>query len=269
MNPPSAPLHQEDITQPYFIIHSKHFHHAVSYLLQNIRDDDFDATASRILHLANFSMHERDGRSLSVVVRLVFKKATEDTSRSELYARLSRYITNQLSPLVRDEIINRTLDGKPITGGHIFLKYLLNQCQEDFERGLETEKEGSSGDQEQEDRRPRRLGLAKFIGELFKLQLLTERIMHECIKRTLSNVENPKGAEIETLCQLLKTVGELLDTPKARNHMDIYFGRMDELAKGGQVDSGIQLMLVVSSVIHPCRKACANSHAGCHQLAKA
>jgi hypothetical protein len=36
------------------------------------------------------------------------------------------------------------------------------------------------------------LGLIKFIGELFKLQMLTERIMHECAKKLLGNVDNPR-----------------------------------------------------------------------------
>lgn len=39
----------------------------------------------------------------------------------------------------------------------------------------------------------RGLSLIKFFGELFKLQLLTERIMRKCIagKGLLGNVENP------------------------------------------------------------------------------
>jgi hypothetical protein len=56
------------------------------------------------------------------------------------------------------------------------------------------------------------LGLIKFIGELFKLQMLTERIMHECVKKLLGNVENPEEEEIESLCKLLTTVGQILDT---------------------------------------------------------
>jgi len=46
------------------------------------------------------------------------------------------------------------------------------------------------------------LGLIKFIGELFKLQILTERIMHECIKKLLGNVENPEEEEIESYSRL-------------------------------------------------------------------
>ncbi|KIO22665.1 hypothetical protein M407DRAFT_27848, partial [Tulasnella calospora MUT 4182] len=88
------------------------------------------------------------------------------------------------------------------------------------------------------------LGLVRFIGELFKLQMLTERIMHECIKKLLSKIDNPEEEEIESLCKLLTTVGQALDTPKAKGHMDIYFGRMQMLADNPHVASRIRYMLL-------------------------
>ena len=89
------------------------------------------------------------------------------------------------------------------------------------------------------------LGLIEFIGELFKLQMLTERIMHGCIKKLFGNVENPEEEEIESLCKLLTTVGKILDTSKARAHMDVYFSRMKELTRSGNVSSRMQFMLQV------------------------
>ncbi|KAJ7230590.1 armadillo-type protein [Mycena pura] len=88
------------------------------------------------------------------------------------------------------------------------------------------------------------LGLIKFIGELCKLQMLTERIMHECVKKLLGNVENQEE-EIESLCNILTTVGSLLDTstPKARAHLDVYFCRMNEQCKSNSVGSQMQFML--------------------------
>ena len=91
----------------------------------------------------------------------------------------------------------------------------------------------------------RGLGLIKFIGELFKLQMLTERIMHECVKKLLGNVDNPEEEEIESLCKLLTTVGIILDTQKARAHMDVYFSQMKELTKSLHVTPHMQFMLQV------------------------
>ena len=166
----------------------------------------------------------------------------------------------QISPNVYDHGI-KNADGSPIAGGQLFRKYLLNRCQEDFERGwvakevtvmavTEQNKGGESALSLEdyyaaEKARRQGLGVIKFIGELFKLQMLTERIMHECVKKLLGNVENPEEEEIESLCKLLTTVGQILDTPKARAHMDVYFSRMKELTKSPNVNSRMQFMLQV------------------------
>ena len=79
--------------------------------------------------------------------------------------------------------------------------------------------------------------------------MLTERIMHECVKKLLGNVDNPEEEEIESLCKLLTTVGQILDTPKARAHMDVYFSRMKELTKSPNVNSRMQFMLQVCASV--------------------
>lgn len=91
----------------------------------------------------------------------------------------------------------------------------------------------------------RGLGLVRFIGELYRLQMLTERIMHECIKKLLANTENPDEEDIESLCRLLTTVGKGLDNPKAKQHMDIYFSRMNQIASNPKIPSRMRFMLQV------------------------
>jgi translation initiation factor 4G len=51
-----------------------------------------------------------------------------------MYARLCRKMMEQISPKVQDDGIKNS-EGKPFAGGNLFRKYLLNRCQEDFERG--------------------------------------------------------------------------------------------------------------------------------------
>ena len=46
--------------------------------------------------------------------------------------------------------------------------------------------------------------------------------------------------EIESLCVLLTVVGQTFD---ARAHMDVYFSRMKELTRSGNVSSRMQFML--------------------------
>ncbi|TFY60895.1 hypothetical protein EVJ58_g4849 [Rhodofomes roseus] len=251
-------------------------HEVVDYviraLLNELTIERFDPIADQIIAWANESENEHDGRTLIQVIRLVYEQATDDLTRSETYARLCRRMMEQISPKVQDEGI-KNAEGKPIAGGQLFRKYLLNRCQEDFEHGWAAKESAAAAaatkateDQAAKDaaekdesgevalyseeyyiaQKAKRqgLGLVKFIGELFKLQMLTERIMHECVKKLLGNVENPEEEEIESLCKLLTTVGQLLDTPKARAHMDVYFTRMKELTKNPNVNSRMQFMLV-------------------------
>ncbi|KAF9560955.1 hypothetical protein CPC08DRAFT_455778 [Agrocybe pediades] len=245
----------------------------VKGLLNKLTMEKFDSISDQIIEWANKSEKEKDGRTLIQVIRLVFEKATDEATWSEMYARLCRKMMEQISSKVQDDGIKNN-DGKPITGGQLFRKYLLNRCQEDFERGwvakettaaaaatkaiqdkaikdANEKKEGKDeevalySDEYYAAQKAKRqgLGLIKFIGELFKLQMLTERIMHECVKKLLGNVDNPEEEEIESLCKLLATVGGILDTPKARAHLDVYFSRMKELTKSPNVTSRMQFML--------------------------
>jgi hypothetical protein len=218
----------------------------VKGLLNKLTMEKFDSISDQIIEWANKSEAEKDGRTLIHVVRLVFEKATDEAALSEMYAQLCKKMMETISPNVRDDGI-RNAEGKHITGGQLFRKYLVNCCQDDFERGCAAKASEDAAVKKVAKRRG--LGLIQFIGELYKLQMLTERIMHECIKKLLANVENPEEEEIESLCRLLTTVGSLLDNPKARAHMDTYFARMEVLGKSNNVTSRVQLMLRVSSAV--------------------
>ena len=53
----------------------------------------------------------------------------------------------------------------------------------------------------------------RFIGELFKLKMLTEGIMHDCIRRLLRARDEES---LECLCRLLTTIGCDLDKDRTR-----------------------------------------------------
>ena len=58
------------------------------------------------------------------------------------------------------------------------------------------------------------------LGELGKLQMLHENILHTCIKQLLEKKKHTRDAEmvedLECLCQIMKTVGPRLDTKQAK-----------------------------------------------------
>lgn len=245
----------------------------VRSLLCKLTMENFESVSDEIISWTNKSENETDGLTLVQITRLVFEKATDEATGGEVCAHLCQKMMEQISPNFRNEGIHDA-EGKPIIGGFLFRKYFLNRCQEDFERRWVTKgsiaaaartkvvkeakgkakenKEGDSkvslySDEYYTTLKAKRqgLGLVKFIGELFKLQVLTEGIMHGCIKKLLSNVDNPEEEVIEGLCKLLTTVGEALDTTEARHRIDAYFSRMRELSKSINVSLRMRSMLKV------------------------
>jgi len=53
------------------------------------------------------------------------------------------------------------------------------------------------------------LFIFSFIGELFKLQMLTDTIMYDCIEYLLRDKNDEES--LECLCRLLRTIGKELD----------------------------------------------------------
>ena len=57
------------------------------------------------------------------------------------------------------------------------------------------------------------MGNIRFIGELYKLRILTENIMHNCIMKLLKAKDDDS---LECLCILMSTIGKDLDHEKAK-----------------------------------------------------
>ncbi|QSL65468.1 hypothetical protein MERGE_002779 [Pneumocystis wakefieldiae] len=231
----------------------------VKAALNKLTVDNFDRITDQILEIASQSKNETDGRTLRQIIQLTFEKATDEANFSSMYARFCRKMMETTSSEIRDEKLQLDKNGRPITGGILFRKYLLNRCQENFERGwkanLPSKSDGEFNTQEAEmlsdeyyilvTAKRRGLGLIKFIGELFKLNMLTERIMHECIKKLLANVVDPDEEEIESLCKLLATIGKDLEsTEKGHVHMNVYIERMDKIVKTSNLSNRIKFMVM-------------------------
>jgi hypothetical protein len=74
-----------------------------------------------------------------------------------------------------------------------------------------------------------------FIGELFKVGIISSMIMHYCITTLLDkkNIAAPDEEKIELLCKLLMSIGDRLDVPPVENtkRMDGYAAMLDNLSR--------------------------------------
>lgn len=229
----------------------------VKAALNKMTPDNFEKISDGILQIAAQSKGESDGRTLRQVIQLVFEKATDEAHWAPMYAKFCLKMLSNMSNEVKDEGI-KDKNGNVVAGGNLFRKYLLNRCQEEFEKGwkinLPGRKEGESEEAVMLSdeyyiaaaAKRRGLGLVRFIGELFKLGMLTERIMHECVKKLLDYEGTPEEAEVESLSSLLKTIGKQLDSPESKgsSRMDIYFDRITQTMNIPDLPSRLRFMLL-------------------------
>ncbi|KAI5782715.1 armadillo-type protein [Geopyxis carbonaria] len=229
----------------------------VKAALNKMTPEKFDKIADQILEITSQSKFESDGRTLRQVIQLTFEKATDEAHWASMYAKFCKRMLETMDPNIKDENI-RDKNQQVVTGGNLFRKYLLNRCQEEFERGwkvnLPPKPEGESEEAAvmlSDDyyiaaaAKRRGLGLVQFIGELFKLGMLTERIMNECVRKLLDFEGVPEDETVESLTKLLRTIGSQLDSSeKSRPVMDIYFGRIKAMIDNKELNSRMRFMLM-------------------------
>lgn len=122
----------------------------------------------------------------------------------------------------------------------VFRKELLMKCQEEFVRGTQ-EPPSDLTDRERNIMRfkakKRMLGNIKFIGELFKCNILVIPVMYSCFDHLL---EENDEENIEGLCKLLTNVGKIMDQ-KVKSKMDNYFDKLNQTKT--EVSNRIRFMI--------------------------
>ena len=223
--------------------------------LNKMTPERFDKIAAEILKIAAQSVHETDGRTLRQVIALLFEKACDEAHWASMYAKFASRMLTEMSSEIKDENI-KDRSGNPVIGGNLFRKYLLNRCQEEFERGWEVNlplnDEGQQGeaamlsDEYYKAAAAKRkgLGLVQFIGELYKLGMLSAKIMHTCVKKLLDFEGEPDEASIEGLSKLLRTVGFKLEDDAGTQMMNAYFARIEQIMNHKGLPSRMYFMLL-------------------------
>lgn len=213
----------------------------VKAALNKMTPEKFDRISDQILEIAGQSKNEQDGRTLRQVIQLTFEKACDEAHWAGMYAKFCHKMLTTMSLEIRDETI-KDKNGNPVVGGALFRKYLLNRCQEEFERGWEANLPEKPEGEESEIKlmsdeyyvaaaaKRRGLGLIQFIGQLYKLGMLTIRIMHECVQRLLNFEGDPDEAAIENLTTLLRSVGSTMyeSGDQGQALLNAYFERINE-----------------------------------------
>ncbi|CAJ1049656.1 eukaryotic translation initiation factor 4 gamma 2%2C partial [Xyrichtys novacula] len=215
-------------------------------ILNKLTPEKFDKLCLELLNVGVDSKVVLKG-----IVLLIVDKALEEPKYSQLYAqlclRLAEDAPNFESPSGENQSSSKQ--------NNTFRRLLISKLQDEFENRAKNveifEKIDTPLTSEEEEQRAiakiKMLGNIKFIGELGKLNLIHESILHKCIKTLLDKKKRVQlkdmGEDLECLCQIMKTVGPKLDHEKARSLMNQYFGRMQSLTNNKELPARIRFLL--------------------------
>ncbi|KJE96765.1 hypothetical protein CAOG_07037 [Capsaspora owczarzaki ATCC 30864] len=213
----------------------------VRSLLNKLTPDNYERIATSLLDVGI-----RNVEILKGIILLIFEKAIDEPQYSTMYASLCTKLNSEAPNF---EEPSTEPNAKHIT---TFRRLLLLECEREFENRSKavSELSGHSWDAQDEELRDRliaakrkMLGNIRFIGELFKLEMLKERVLHICIQQLLGDLKHVDPDDIACLCKLLTTVGQQLDHEKAKPLMQKYFDRMKDFAVHPELPSRIRFMV--------------------------
>lgn len=227
-------------------------------LLNKMTAENFDVISDQLLEISNQSENETTGLALRIVVNQTFEKATDEAHWSAVYAKFCLKLVEKVSPEVQQEGL-LTKAGEPMRGFQLVRHYLLNKCQNEFEKGwkvkLPTNEDGTVVEVEMMSdeyykivaAKRRGLGLVRFIGELYILKLLTSKIINACFFRLLNDPEDetPSEEEIESACKLMTTVGPTFEEELKKKHGDLkqIMERFSTISKDKSLSSRFRFMI--------------------------
>jgi len=209
-------------------------------ILNKITPEKFEKLSTDILNIIG----QGSPTIFKGVILLIFEKALDEPKYSSMYAQLckrfSEHAPNFESP-----------DTKITT----FKRLLLNKCRDEFENRAAVsatyeKRAGSLSGDEEEARfiaKRKMLGNIKFIGELGKLEILHDSILHRCCEQLLVGRKRQpiteQGEDLECLAYLFKTCGRILDSPKAKLLVDQYFERIRGIIANADTPTRIKFLL--------------------------
>ncbi|XP_017126105.1 eukaryotic translation initiation factor 4 gamma 3 isoform X2 [Drosophila elegans] len=234
-------------------------------ILNKLTPERFDTLVEEIIKLKIDTPDKMDE-----VIVLVFEKAIDEPNFSVSYARLCHRLISEVK--ARDE---RMEIGTKSNLAH-FRNALLDKTEREFTQNVSqstakekklqpfvdkikkctdpNEKAELEAFLEEEERKIRRRsgGTVRFIGELFKISMLTGKIIYSCIDTLL----NPHSEDmLECLCKLLTTVGAKFEQtpvnskePSRCYSLEKSITRMQAIASksdkdGAKVSSRVRFML--------------------------
>ncbi|XP_043242632.1 eukaryotic translation initiation factor 4 gamma 1-like isoform X2 [Amphibalanus amphitrite] len=216
-------------------------------ILNKITPSNIEKHIENIRQL-EFNTDERLGKMINVL----FDKAVNEPAYASQYAAVCLAMTKP--PAGSEDESKKAMS--------MFRKLLLTQCQREFEKDkslelnlgerqreieaqtdpVERRAKERALEEAQRQGRLRSNGNIRFIGELYKLSMLTDRIMQQCITKLLKDRHEDS---YECMCKLVSTIGQKLEVAEKKQGRDLgkMFAEFERLSVDKKLSSRIRFML--------------------------
>lgn len=228
----------------------------VKSALNKLTLEMFEPISEQMLDIAKQSRHEEDAATIKQVISLTFAKACDEPYWSSVYAQFCAKMVKEIPDEIKDVSI-LTKSGEPAIGGDLARRILLATCQTEYEKGwvdkLPTNPDGSPLEPEMMSdeyyamaaAKRRGLGLVKFIGNLYILNMLNDQVILHCLRDQSKNVTDPSEDSLENLAQLIKTVGPRFEaSERNKAALNMIFDNIQLILDNCKLSSRIKFMLM-------------------------
>lgn len=238
------------------LLNTEDIERKVKSALNKLTLEMFEPITEDLLTIAKQSRWEDDAKTIKQVISLTFAKACDEPYWSSVYAQFCAKMLKEIPEEIKD-VNTLTKSGEPATGGDLARRLLLATCQVEYEKGwvdkLPTNEDGSPLEPEMMSdeyyamaaAKRRGLGLVKFIGNLYILNMLNDQVILHCLRDQSKNVIDPSEDSLENLAQLIKTVGPRFETSERnRAALNMIYDNIEQILDKCQLSSRIKFMLM-------------------------
>ena len=231
----------------------------ITELLNILTKDNYKSIAEQI-----YNIIEKDIESQVKFLDVLFNKSVNEKSYVALYAKLCKDFDKKLPQKAPPKEDKKT--DKPKKSNSMMRTKLLDKCREIFKIENNEKFDEYIKVQDKEERNIKLknfvLGNVNFIGELINIQILSKKIVKQCLNNLLERFydknsdESLKMINLEAVVILLNNFGTLLkerekklkeDDKKAFNSVvDEYLKKLDEIiqSKDTKVDTPVKFKII-------------------------
>jgi translation initiation factor 4G len=205
-------------------------------ILNKLTPEKFDKLINDILNIGLDSSTVLKG-----VIVLIFEKALDEPKYSSMYAQMCKVLVEKAPNF-----------DPPDSNACTFKRLLLNKCRVEFENRVQIaqqyEKYASVVEEDAKYMAKRKmLGNIKFMGELGKMEIVHDTILHRCCEQLLVGRKkqplSDQAEDLECLCHLIRTCGKNLDSTVGKVRMDQYFDRLTKVTLNENMSVRIRFMV--------------------------